>query len=255
MEFLRQEIYPLEVDDQLADVVGIASLADPLRRRLYRYVVHSDSAVGREAAAQAVGVAVHTAKFHLDRMVADGLLEVEYRRLTGRTGPGAGRPAKLYRRSGRDFSVSLPERHYDLLSDVLADAADASVALRLPVDQVAPEVAHRHGELHGAEWADHADGGDGEDGEQPLDLLSRALDDVGYEPRIDEGRMVLENCPFDRVARDHTALVCGLNLDFVRGVVDGLGCAGVTASLEPGAGRCCVSARTTAPDPALKPAP
>jgi predicted ArsR family transcriptional regulator len=93
LEFLRQEIYPLEVDDQLADVVGIASLADPLRRRLYRYVVHSDSAVGREAAAQAVGVAVHTAKFHLDRMVADGLLEVEYRRLTGRSGPGAGRPA------------------------------------------------------------------------------------------------------------------------------------------------------------------
>jgi predicted ArsR family transcriptional regulator len=225
------------MDDQLADVVGIASLADPLRRRLYRYVVHSDEAVGREAAAAAIGVAVHTAKFHLDRMVADGLLEVEYRRLTGRTGPGAGRPAKLYRRSDRDFSVSLPERHYDLLSDVLADAADASVALRLPVDHVAPEVAHRHGELHGAEWAAR------EPDDEPIEALARALDDVGYEPHIDDGRMVLENCPFDRVARDHTALVCGLNLDFVRGVVDGLGCPGVTASLEPGAGRCCVSAQ------------
>jgi predicted ArsR family transcriptional regulator len=55
--------------------------------------------------------------------------------------------------------------------------------------------------------------------------------------------MVLENCPFDRVAREHTALVCGLNLDFVRGVADGLGCDGVTATLEPASGRCCVSAR------------
>jgi predicted ArsR family transcriptional regulator len=241
--FLRQEIYPLEVDDQLADVVGIASLADPLRRRLYRYVVHSDTAVGREAAAEAVGVAVHTAKFHLDRMVADGLLEVEYRRLTGRTGPGAGRPAKLYRRSGRDFSVSLPERHYDLLSDVLADAAEASVARRLPIDEVAPEVAHRHGELLGVEWADHAGS------ELPLELLAKALDDVGYEPRLVDEQLVLENCPFDRVAREHTALVCGLNVDFVRGVVDGLGCAGVSASLQPAPGRCCVSARHADPSP------
>jgi predicted ArsR family transcriptional regulator len=225
------------MNDQLADVVGIAALADPLRRQLYRYVAHSDGAVGREAAAEAVGVAVHTAKFHLDRMVADGLLEVEYRRLTGRTGPGAGRPAKLYRRAGRDFAVSLPARHYDLLSDVLADAAEASVARRLPVDDVAPEIAHRHGELLGVEWADRAEDS------APLELLAGALDEVGYEPRVADDRMVLENCPFDRVAREHTELVCGLNLDFVRGVVDGLGCPGVTASLEPATGRCCVSAR------------
>jgi predicted ArsR family transcriptional regulator len=225
------------MDEHLADVVGIAALADPLRRRLYRYVARSTDPVGREAAADAVGVAVHTAKFHLDRMVADGLLEVEYRRLTGRSGPGAGRPAKLYRRAARDFTVSVPARHYDLLSDVLADAAQASVERRVPVDEVAPEVARRHGEHHGAEWVDRATA------EAPLERLAEALDDVGYEPRVDDGRMVLENCPFDRIAREHTELVCGLNLDFVRGVAGGLRCGSVTASLEPSAGRCCVSAR------------
>ena len=219
------------------DVAAVAALADDLRRRLYRYIARSEAPVGREEAARATGVAVHNAKFHLDRMVADGLLEVEFRRLTGRTGPGAGRPAKLYRRSGRDFSVSLPERHYDLLSDVLADAAEASVAQRLPVDKVAPEVAHRHGELLGVEWADRAGS------HEPLELLAQALDDVGYEPRLVDEQLVLENCPFDRVAREHTALVCGLNVDFVRGVVAGLGCPGVTASLQPAPGRCCVSAR------------
>lgn len=237
------------MDQHLADVVTIAALADPLRRRLYRYVCASNEPVGREGAAEAVGIAVHTAKFHLDRMVADGLLEVEYRRLTGRSGPGAGRPAKLYRRAGRDFAVSVPARHYDLLSDVLADAADASVERRLPVDEVAPEVAHRHGELLGVEWADKTS----HDG--PLEQLAEALDDVGYEPRVAEGTLVLENCPFDRVAREHTTLVCGLNLDFVRGVVDGLGFSGVEASLAPAPDRCCVSACASAPAPDRDTAP
>jgi predicted ArsR family transcriptional regulator len=223
------------MDAPFADVAGIAALADPLRRRLYDHVARSDGPVGREEAAEAVGVAVHTAKFHLDRMVADGLLEVEYRRLTGRSGPGAGRPAKLYRRADRDFAVTLPARHYDLLSEVLADAAEASIARGQPIDEVAAEVARRHGERLAADA--------GEPGAAPLARLAGTLGTVGYEPRVVEDRMVLENCPFDRVAREHTALVCGLNLDFVRGVVDGLGCAGVTATLEPAPGRCCVSAR------------
>jgi predicted ArsR family transcriptional regulator len=226
------------MDVPLTDLAGIAALADPLRRELYGFVARSEDPVGREAAAEAVGVAVHTAKFHLDRMVADGLLAVEYRRLTGRSGPGAGRPAKLYRRADRDFTVTLPARHYDVLSALLADAADTSIARRQPVDEVAAEVAHRHGERLGVEIA-----GADRPAAEPLARLADALGDVGYEPRVVEGRMVLENCPFDRVAREHTALVCGLNLDFVRGVVDGLGCAGVTATLEPAPGRCCVSVR------------
>lgn len=236
------------MNDRLADAAGLAALADPLRRRLYRYVARSAEPVGREAAAEAVGVPVHTAKFHLDRMVDDGLLEVEFRRLTGRTGPGAGRPAKLYCRAARDFEVSLPERHYDLLSDVLAAAAAASVERRVPVDEVAPGVARRRGREFGAgHLADAPD--------EPLERVAAALDEVGYEPRVTEGRMVLENCPFDRVAREHTELVCGLNVEFVRGVIDGLGCRGVAATLEPSPGRCCVSARTASGAAENKPGP
>jgi predicted ArsR family transcriptional regulator len=226
------------MQEDASDVIGLAALADPLRRRLYRYVVRSAEPVGREEAADAVDVAAHTAKFHLDRLVHDGLLDVEFRRLTGRTGPGAGRPAKLYRRADREFAVSLPERRYDLLSEVLADAAEASVERRVPVDEVAPDVAHRRGRLFGADHAAAAAGA-------PLDQVADVLDDVGYEPRVDDGRMVLENCPFDRVAREYTELVCGLNLEFVQGVIDGLGCRGVAATLEPSPGRCCVSARAT----------
>jgi len=225
--------------DSLQDAAELASLAEPVRRRLYRYVARSGEPVGREEAAGAVGVPVHTAKFHLDRLVDDGLLEVEYRRLTGRTGPGAGRPAKLYRRSAREFAVSLPPRHYDLLSEVLAAAAAASVERRLPVDEVAPAVARRRGEELGEAHRD-ASG-------EPLARLADVLDEVGYEPRVEDDRLVLDNCPFDRIAREHTRLVCGLNLDLVAGVIDGSGCRGVTASLEPSPGRCCVSARLEAP--------
>jgi len=227
------------MDEPMGDVVGIAALADPLRRRLYRYVARSSHPVGREEAARAVEVAVHTAKFHLDRMVDDGLLEVEFKRLSGRSGPGAGRPAKLYRRSAREFALSLPERRYDLLSQILAEAAEASVVRRLPVDAVAPDVARRRGMAFGAERGDSVPEG------AALDRLAAALDDGGYEPRVADDRMVLENCPFHSAAQDHADLVCGLNLDFVGGVAEGLGCRGLTTTLEPSAGRCCVSAHAT----------
>jgi predicted ArsR family transcriptional regulator len=235
MAFFRQEFYSLEMRDDLPDVMGVAALADPLRRRLYRYVARSAEPVGREEAAAAVEVPVHTAKFHLDRMVDDGLLTVEFRRLSGRSGPGAGRPAKLYRRSEHEFTVSLPERRYDLLGEVLADAAAASVAQRVPIDEVTGPVARAHGEEFAREHT-VADGG-------PLERLADVLEQGGYEPRVDAERMVLENCPFDRLAQDHTALVCGLNLDFVEGVIDGIGCTEVDATLDPSPGRCCVSAR------------
>lgn len=219
---------------------SLASLADPTRRRLYRLVARATAPVGREQAAEQLDIPAHTAKFHLDRLVEDGLLDVEFRRLTGRSGPGAGRPAKLYRRSGHDVSLSLPPRNYDLLSGILAGAMEAAVLEGAPVGDagdVATRVARDEGRAVGQ--AVPTTGHD----HDCLERLTSALEPQGYEPRIEDGRMVLENCPFDRVARDHTELVCGLNLDFVDGVVSGLGCSDVRASLEPSPGRCCVSAR------------
>src|SRR5688500_11895489 len=107
-----------DLGDQLA---GVGVLAEPARRMLYRYVLGEQLPVSREQAAAAVGIAAHSVKFHLDKLVAAGLLEVEYRRLTGRTGPGAGRPAKLYRRSSREVALSVPPRRYDLVGQVLAE--------------------------------------------------------------------------------------------------------------------------------------
>jgi predicted transcriptional regulator len=102
------------------DLRAVAALGEPARRTLYAYVAAQDRPVSRDEAAGATGMKRPTAAFHLDRLVADGLLEVAFARLSGRTGPGAGRTAKLYARSGRQFAVSLPPRRYELAGEVLA---------------------------------------------------------------------------------------------------------------------------------------
>src|SRR4051812_34198583 len=111
-------------DERTAQVTAVAALAEPTRRRLYEYVVRRPQPVGRDEAAGAVGVPRATTAFHLDRLVADGLLEVSFERRSGRTGPGAGRPAKLYRRSDCAVAVSLPARHYELAAELLAAAVE-----------------------------------------------------------------------------------------------------------------------------------
>jgi predicted ArsR family transcriptional regulator len=212
-------------------VAGVGALADDTRRALYSYVAGQREPVGREQAATALGLAVHTASFHLDRLVAEGLLETEYRRLSGRTGPGAGRPSKLYRRAEREITVSLPPRRYDLVGDILATAVDRN-AQGVPLEQSLEECAREEGVSLG-----HASGGDG-----TLGALAAVLETQGYEPTLSEDTVELDNCPFDALARKHTDLVCRLNRSYVQGVADGLGCTGVAARLEPEPGRCCVKA-------------
>ena len=81
-----------EHDERDERISALAALDEPLRRRVYRYVIAQGSPVGRDEAAAALGVARSVAAFHLDRLAKVGLLDVEYRRPPGRAGPGAGRP-------------------------------------------------------------------------------------------------------------------------------------------------------------------
>src|SRR6476659_546766 len=133
------------MDDRTADVAAVAALAEPTRRRLYDHVARSAAPVSRDDASAATGVPRATAAFHLDRLVDDGLLEVQFQRLSGRTGPGAGRPAKLYRRAECTVSVSLPERRYDLAGALLASALDEAEASGEAPRRVLERSARRRG--------------------------------------------------------------------------------------------------------------
>jgi predicted ArsR family transcriptional regulator len=225
-----------------ARVTGIAALAEPVRRDLYRYVVAQADPVSRDQAAKGIGVARHVAKFNLDKLVDDGLLVVEFARPPGRRGPGAGRPAKLYRRSSREVAVSLPERHYELAGRLLAQAVTDAERDGVPVGDALRDAAHEAGHTLG----EHAHAHVGVRADRPA-VLAAATDvlvECGYEPRPDDAGMTLVNCPFHALAQEYTELVCGMNLELMRGLVDGLGEPVFEPCLDPAPDRCCVRLRT-----------
>src|SRR5512143_226320 len=117
-------IPPMPTDP--ASIEAVALLEEPVRRALYEWVIRDGDPVSRDQAAAGVGVSRALAAFHLDRLVDGGLLSPEYRRLSGRTGPGAGRPAKLYRRGPRQVTVSLPDRSYEVAAMLFADTIEGT---------------------------------------------------------------------------------------------------------------------------------
>jgi predicted ArsR family transcriptional regulator len=204
-------------------IAAVASIHDPLRRAIFDLVVSADRPLGRDDVAERLDTPRGTVAFHLDRLATAGLLAIEFRRRSGRSGPGAGRPAKFYRRADDEMGVSIPDRHYDVMGSVLAGAIDRADAEAAPVRSVLPEVAREHGRALGA-------------GRE----LGAALEACGYEPVREDGRIVLANCPFHRLAAAHTELVCSANLGLVEGLTEASG-ATARAEFTPRDGQCCVS--------------
>lgn len=211
------------------DLVALGQLVEPVRRDLYDWVVAQARPVGREEAANALNITRALATFHLDRLAAAGLLEGGYRRLTGRVGPGAGRPARVYWRAGRELSVALPERRYERAAQLFASALErvGDTSVPAPLEEAARELGEQLGgaERRGA----------------PAKRLTAALKAGGYEPVTDKtGTIRLRNCPFDAVANAHRPLVCGTNLAIADGLLRGSGAITLRPVLDVQPGLCCV---------------
>lgn len=227
------------MEDRLwRDVAGIGALADPMRSELYRFVCSQSAPVSRDQAAAAVGITWHQAKFHLDRLAGEGLLECNYARLTGRSGPGAGRSSKLYRRARRDFTVTLPQRQYELAGWLMAEAIAQSAQTGVPAVEALHEIAHDYGRTI-AEAA-VSNGQRPPDPQTALELAMRLLSEHGYEPRRTDDQVYLANCPFHALAQGHTELACGMNHALVTGVTEVLTPHCPRARLEPQPEECCV---------------
>jgi predicted ArsR family transcriptional regulator len=212
-------------------VAAIGLLTEPVRRRLYEHVIAQPSPVDRDAAASATGIGRSLAAFHLDRLVEGGLLEATYRRRSGRSGPGAGRPAKFYLRPvERQVEVSLPARRYRLAAEILAEA----------VEHAGTET------LEGVLDAARATGGslaaDVDPRLPPREALMRLLEANGYEP-VDTGDGVvrLRNCPFHALVERHRPMTCSMNLALLGSVAASVPDAGLSATAQPADGYCCVS--------------
>jgi predicted ArsR family transcriptional regulator len=206
---------------------AIGRLADPIRRRLYDIVSARSQPTSREDAARAAGIRRSLAAYHLDKLVDEGLLETSYARTGERTGPGAGRTAKLYRRSEAEISASLPPRDYERAAVLLAAALEHE-----------PTGAARAALVDGAYRLGRASAGPG--GQDP-DPLVNALAATGYEPVCAAGGIRLRNCPFHHLAEGHRELICGMNVSLVQGMIDALPDDDRTARLDRGPTGCCVA--------------
>jgi predicted ArsR family transcriptional regulator len=203
-----------------------------LRRRLHQLLLDSEEPVGRDDAAAALGISRSLAGYHLDQLADDGLAEVSYARRSGRAGPGAGRPAKLYVAAPVEVSVQLPPRDDVLVAHLLASAveADPSGAAR----QALRAVTRKAGHALGSAIAEHPEGAEA--------AMAEVLQERGYAPAVDDDGIRLRNCPFHHLVDDHLELVCALNEDLL-GSACRAAAVGLTAELDPQPGRCCVVLR------------
>jgi predicted ArsR family transcriptional regulator len=198
------------------DAAAIAALAEPQRRAVYEHVAAAGAPVSRNAVADALSIGRTLAAHHLDKLAEAGLVEVSFARVNGRSGPGSGRPSKLYRRTATEHELSLPPRDYRTLATVFADAVEEA-----GIEPVLFEAARRQGARH-------------RDDAVPPEEVLRGL---GYEPYADGDVWRLRNCPFDGVARTHAALVCGANLALLEGAL------GAGVRIDPRPDGCCVTVR------------
>jgi predicted ArsR family transcriptional regulator len=226
---------------------AVSSLDDPVRARLYQVVSGRGGPVGRDEAAAAAGVGRPLAAYHLDKLVELGLLTAAYQRPEGRTGPGAGRPAKVYTRSGREFAVTVPQREYELAARLLALALESDPGGT--ARSALLDVARHYGADLGARIRL------GAAGESSVrQALVQVLHEHGFEPRAGEdGGLQLRNCPFHQLAGRHPELVCGMTLALIGGLVASVGPSQLHARLDPGPGRCCVAIGVCQPSQDLLP--
>jgi predicted ArsR family transcriptional regulator len=230
-----------------AEVAAVASLDEPTRRRIYDHVCAYALPLSRDEVTEALGIPRRTTAFHLDRLAELGLLSVSFARRSGRSGPGAGRPAKLYQRSHDEVSVSLPPRHYDLAGHLLAGAVAQAQQSGEPPRQVLDQRAQDFGRAMAREQSGECEqpGQSEQSGPAETSALMSLLEVYGFEPRLAGSDIVLNNCPFHALAHEHPELVCGMNLNLLEGVLEGLGQTGMRACLDPGPSGCCVRMETS----------
>jgi predicted ArsR family transcriptional regulator len=202
------------LDRSIGDLT--AALGDPTRRAIFIAVRESPEPMTSAAIAELFTIHPNVARHHLDKLAADGYLQVSHRRPAGRTGPGAGRPAKCYETTEKAIDVHFPSRRPDLLVELLV-----RLVQRLAPDDIAA-VAEDVGRQYGRELAAEV-GTPEEDGyQEAVTAVAQAMSGLGFGISQDTSaatsRLLTSHCPFGAAAAGHPDVVCSLD----RGIVSGL---------------------------------
>lgn len=203
---------------------ALASLGDPVRKRLFDLVRDAGQPMSRDQCVAELMLPKSTVRTQLDRLVEEGLLLVEFRKMGARTGPGSGRPTKLYTAAQHEVSASIPPRHYDLAAQILATAVQRSMESGAAVGDTLSAVAFDAGRELGAQAGS----------------IAGVLERNGYAPEVDsEGGIIMANCPFHRLSEDHTGVVCLLNGALLNGALAGCGDQGSRIVPDENLSHCC----------------
>lgn len=201
-----------QLDQSIGDLT--AALGDPTRRAIFIAVRESGDPMTSSDVAELFGIHANVARHHLDKLATDGYLRVTHRRKTGRSGPGAGRPAKCYEATSKEIDLHFPSRRADVLIELLLRVIARSDVANLP--KVAEQIGREYGREIAAEI-----GSPGERGyDEAVKAVAEAMTGVGFHmsPDLDGHRLLTSFCPFGNAATGHPDVVCSLD----RGMVSGL---------------------------------
>ncbi|NOY55602.1 MAG: helix-turn-helix domain-containing protein [Actinobacteria bacterium] len=193
-----------------------ATLGDPTRRSIYLRVRSSPEPLTATLVANEFCIHPNVARHHLDRLTEEGYLEVTRRRTTGKTGPGAGRPAKCYAPTGKEIDLQFPTRRHDLLIDLLV-----RIVLHLaPEDGL--RVALEIGRDFGRELASGIATTGDNDLTASLETVAALMQREGFEVIADSAgeKLLTEHCPFSASKFEHPEVLCSLDRGIMTGIFE-----------------------------------
>jgi len=167
------------------------ALGDSAVRRTALFVRSETRPVTADEVATALAVPRSAARWRLEKLVAAGMLVTGFERRSGRTGPGAGRPAKTYAAAAETSAVEFPRRRYETLMHLLIGV--------LPRRNRA-ERLRDVGEGYGAELAQAAGLRSAPTMQAALDGVCGALGRLGFQAAVEEASatgatIVSATCP------------------------------------------------------------
>jgi predicted ArsR family transcriptional regulator len=204
-----------------------AVLADGTRFRIYRSIVEQPGAeVTVTDVAARFELHPNVARMHLTKLEQAGLLATSLRK-----GGSGGRPARLYRLSGKVSSLIMPPRRYDLLSDlalkVLSETGDLD-----RVAAVCRESGTEAGRVYVSGHPEYRRLGR----DELVEAIREVGDEIGMLPEVRWERSTLSldvrNCVFKELSSAQPELVCVMHRAFLEGFIEQLAGADSDAAIK-----------------------